>query len=179
MAESLVQRQRRLREIGRKHCNGCDTEKDLSEFYPRPSRPNGYVSRCKTCVLAVSKAYRESRPDYYRERNRAWREAHPKNSTAWARANRHRHLEQHQASRFRLVGQFVEDVDRRVLWESHGGICGICQEPVAFDEFQIDHIIPKGQGGLHSYANTQPSHAACNSIKSLREGAGRTWQHKE
>jgi 5-methylcytosine-specific restriction endonuclease McrA len=68
-------------------------------------------------------------------------------------------------------------VDRRILWERHEGRCGICQEPVPFEDFHIDHIKSIFEGGEHSYANTQPSHGDCNKRKALidrRAAAKRT-----
>lgn len=65
----------------------------------------------------------------------------------------------------RLNAQIVEHVNRRVLWEQHQGICGICQEPVTLKEMTIDHRKPLCLGGDHSYANTQPAHNACNLAK--------------
>jgi 5-methylcytosine-specific restriction endonuclease McrA len=67
--------------------------------------------------------------------------------------------------RKRLGARYVEDVDRRELYETYGGICAICEEPLKFREMTIDHIIPLSAGGEHSYANTQPTHGLCNHIK--------------
>lgn len=61
--------------------------------------------------------------------------------------------------------KYVEDVDRRELYETYGGICAICEEPLKFREMTIDHIQPLFRGGEHSYANTQPAHSLCNHLK--------------
>lgn len=67
----------------------------------------------------------------------------------------------------------VEVVDRQVVWERDGGICGICGHPADPESWQLDHIVPviprPGQPqGEHSYANTRVSHAACNARKGNR-----------
>ncbi len=75
----------------------------------------------------------------------------------------------------RKLNQFIEDVDRDVLYEMHGGMCGICKRFIDRDSleareyqeknrhfFQIDHVIPLAKGGMHGYINTQPAHPRCN-----------------
>jgi 5-methylcytosine-specific restriction endonuclease McrA len=48
------------------------------------------------------------------------------------------------------------------VFERDEGICGICGEPVAREEFDVDHVIPLALGGEHSYANVRLSHVPCN-----------------
>jgi 5-methylcytosine-specific restriction endonuclease McrA len=63
----------------------------------------------------------------------------------------------------RKRGATVETVYRRVVFERHRGVCGICLQPIdPAEQWHIDHVIPLSKGGAHSYANTQPSHPACN-----------------
>lgn len=61
--------------------------------------------------------------------------------------------------------QFVEPVDREVVYTMHGGCCGICKQFVAADDFEVDHRVPLSRGGLHGYVNTQPAHPSCNRRK--------------
>ncbi len=61
--------------------------------------------------------------------------------------------------------QFVERVDRDVVYERHGGVCGICGCAVPSDEFEVDHRVPLSRGGLHGYDNCQPAHPRCNQSK--------------
>lgn len=61
--------------------------------------------------------------------------------------------------------QFVERVDRDIVYAMHGGGCGICRQYVPPDEFEIDHRVPLSRGGLHGYVNVQPSHPPCNRRK--------------
>jgi 5-methylcytosine-specific restriction endonuclease McrA len=58
--------------------------------------------------------------------------------------------------------QFIEDVDPRVVYQMHGGMCGICEEFVTEDDFHVDHRIPLAKGGMHGYVNVQPAHPSCN-----------------
>ena len=69
-----------------------------------------------------------------------------------------------------LLAAFVEPVDRNLVYDRHAGVCGICGRLVPRADFAIDHIVPLSKGGLHSYANTQPSHSLCNSRKGARIG---------
>lgn len=70
--------------------------------------------------------------------------------------------------RARLLGQFVEEVDRAVVLARYSGLCGICGDAVDPERFDVDHIIPLLVGGEHSYANTQPAHPSCNYRKPKR-----------
>jgi 5-methylcytosine-specific restriction endonuclease McrA len=67
--------------------------------------------------------------------------------------------------RARRLDAFVEHIDRKTLWDQHKGICGICRTPVTLQAMTIDHVVPLAKGGLHSYANCQPSHESCNLAK--------------
>jgi 5-methylcytosine-specific restriction endonuclease McrA len=67
--------------------------------------------------------------------------------------------------RARRLNAFVENVDRKTLYERDKGVCGICKGPVSYEQMTIDHIVPLARGGLHSYANTQPAHEECNLAK--------------
>ena len=65
--------------------------------------------------------------------------------------------------------QFIEPVDREVVYRMHGGRCGICTEFVSASEFEVDHVVPLSKGGQHGYVNVQPSHALCNQRKYNQE----------
>lgn len=69
--------------------------------------------------------------------------------------------------RARLRKAFVEVVSPQILFEQHGGICGICNQEIEGD-FHVDHVIPLAKGGEHSYANTQPAHPRCNRWKGTK-----------
>jgi 5-methylcytosine-specific restriction endonuclease McrA len=117
--------------------------------------------------LAASRASkRRTPPEIRTARWQSWAE---RNRERLAERDRRRKQEERQkfrdyeaARRARRRDQFVEHVDSAVLYERDNGICGICNEPVDKNDFQIDHVIPLCQGGEHSYANTQVAHAICN-----------------
>lgn len=92
---------------------------------------------------------------------------------AYAKAHPDKRLVFRHRRRARLLGRFVEDVDRRELLLRHRGICGWCDQPVDPANFHVDHIVALVLGGEHSYANTQPTHPECNIAKrvALKERA--------
>lgn len=71
----------------------------------------------------------------------------------------------YQIRRKRLLEGFVERIDRQRVFETSGGVCGICHDPLTFDDMAVDHIIPLARGGAHSYANVQATHRLCNAKK--------------
>jgi 5-methylcytosine-specific restriction endonuclease McrA len=65
---------------------------------------------------------------------------------------------------------FVESVNRMVVFERDGWICHWCGKPVdpalsgrASMGPTIDHLVPLTEGGEHSYANVALAHHCCNS----------------
>lgn len=114
--------------------------------------------------------------EWYRLYRRRWRAGHSERNRELIKQSNERYAAAHpdkvldvQARRrARKHTATVEDVDRLVVWETHGGICGICHKPVPRDNFHLDHIIPLAKGGEHSYANTQPAHPPCNLSKGSR-----------
>jgi 5-methylcytosine-specific restriction endonuclease McrA len=70
--------------------------------------------------------------------------------------------------RARRYGVPWDMVDLRKVYAHHKGVCGICYQPVSFDEFAIDHIKPLSRGGPHVFENLQPAHKSCNSRKGSR-----------
>lgn len=54
---------------------------------------------------------------------------------------------------------------RKRIWERGGGLCYLCGDPVTFDEFTIDHVIPLSKGGSNLDSNKRPAHYACNQAK--------------
>jgi hypothetical protein len=51
---------------------------------------------------------------------------------------------------------------KRSLWEAYGQACGICNDPVTLEEFQVDHIVQRCQGGGNEWTNLRPAHKPCN-----------------
>lgn len=54
---------------------------------------------------------------------------------------------------------------REKVYKRGDGICYICDKPVSFEEFTIDHVIPKSKGGPDKLHNMMPTHAKCNNAK--------------
>ena len=103
-------------------------------------------------VRRWQRASYDKKPEYYAAMWDAWRLANPD------RVNYY-----HAKRRGATSGVLVH---RELVWESQGGICGICLEPADPNDWHLDHRIPLSRGGEHSYANTQVSHPRCN----LRKG---------
>lgn len=56
-------------------------------------------------------------------------------------------------------------IDRQKIWEKYGGRCAYCGKEIALKDMQIDHIIPKRNGGEDSIDNLNPSCRLCNHYK--------------
>ena len=53
-----------------KHCNRCDSDKDISMFYRDKSQKHGIRSCCKKCDDATTERWREKNKDKYLTRQR-------------------------------------------------------------------------------------------------------------
>lgn len=63
----------------------------------------------------------------------------------------------------------------RTRWRAVAPACAICGGAINFELkwpdpqcFVVDHIVPIAKGGAHTFGNTQPAHAQCNSKKRAR-----------
>jgi len=92
---------------------------------------------------------------------KAWRQRNPERVYAQA-------VEGKLRRRARLSHVVVEHVERRVVFERDGWICGICRRPVDKAAASIDHIVPIARGGAHTYENCQTAHLTCNISKGAR-----------
>jgi 5-methylcytosine-specific restriction endonuclease McrA len=54
-------------------------------------------------------------------------------------------------------------IDRQMIFERDGWICGICREVVNPEDATLDHIVPVAFGGGHTAANLRLAHGICNS----------------
>jgi 5-methylcytosine-specific restriction endonuclease McrA len=52
------------------------------------------------------------------------------------------------------------------MYERDGGVCQLCGHPVCSSEFQLDHIIPKCDGGEFTWSNLRLAHKRCNASRS-------------
>lgn len=56
--------------------------------------------------------------------------------------------------------------ERLKLFESHGGRCVICKQPIRSGEKWIDeHVTPLGLGGSNDMSNRGPAHIKCAEAK--------------
>ena len=60
---------------------------------------------------------------------------------------------------------FTQD-QRAVIYRRGKGVCAICHQPVAEDNFEADHIKPWSKGGRTVIANGQVLCTPCNRAKS-------------
>lgn len=144
----------RLREAGLKRCSRCKGIKlrDGGFYF----RATGQIeSTCKKCNRAITIARQQADPEKERARHKAWRDANTEKYLTWGRRNA-------STRRARVRGAFVEQVDPQVVFERDEGVCGFCGESVARDAFDVDHIVPLADGGLHSYDNARVAHPRCN-----------------
>lgn len=111
---------------------------------------------------ASIRAWQRAQPTGYNaETVRRWRKNNPEKTRAIARVKEKRR-------RARKLGQFVENVDHRVVLERSAALCGICGDPVDPADFHVDHIIPLSRGGEDSYANCHAAHPECNVAKGAK-----------
>lgn len=153
-------------------CQDCGTA-GLDGAY---NRGGSRTLRCDPCRsrIAVLRAteWKRANPekivaithDRYRRKRQQMKAA----AERWRVNNPDKVRDIREARRARERGAFVEHVDRVVVWDAYEGCCGICRNPVGLDEMELDHIVPLSRGGLHQYANCQPSHMVCNRRKHNR-----------
>jgi len=78
--------------------------------------------------------------------------------------------------RYEMVRRNTTQQDRhRARHRATRSACAICGEAIDYTlqwpdprSFVVDHIIPIAKGGAHTFDNTQPAHADCNSKKRAR-----------
>lgn len=51
---------------------------------------------------------------------------------------------------------------RQALWDAHGGVCGVCREPISVETFDVDHVLQRCLGGTDEWDNLRPVHRSCN-----------------
>lgn len=156
-------------------CKACNITKvaawQRAHATPSPPKPSAeerrahhktvaaeYRRRNAERIRAYNHAYRQRTKDHILQYNVAYR---AKNRPKW------RAYSADQQQLRRGVGDFIS---RFAVYDTHNGICGICDLPVSRDAFQVDHIVPIKRGGKHIVANLQPAHARCNRMKHDRIG---------
>ena len=175
-----------------KRCPACGETKRAGDFYIRQNEPCRLSGRCKQCSRRQAKTWAAANPEarrvitgryvktpatkakqaaVMRARYAAGLRSVPPEKAReikarWQREHPEQHRQRQSRRRARRRGAFVEDVHPQVVFESHGGCCGVCGELIEGD-YHIDHVIPLARGGEHSYANSQPAHPLCNIKKGV------------
>jgi 5-methylcytosine-specific restriction endonuclease McrA len=54
---------------------------------------------------------------------------------------------------------------RLKVYNKYGGRCAYCGREIELKDMQVDHIVPKRQGGTDDIANYNPSCRRCNHYK--------------
>lgn len=54
---------------------------------------------------------------------------------------------------------------RRQVYDKCGGSCAYCGRKIEIRDMQVDHIVPKRQGGNDFFGNLNPSCRRCNHYK--------------
>lgn len=66
--------------------------------------------------------------------------------------------------RAKQAGVFVDNIDRKILYDLYEGYCYLCWNHTNGD-WHLEHIIPISRGGLHSWENVAVSCRSCNQEK--------------
>jgi hypothetical protein len=133
-----------------KVCAGCNMGKTPEEFYACRRNANGLMARCKVCVNALGKAYREKNKKSERERRFKWRTANPE-----------KHAE--HGERARVKRMYGLTLEAYLEWfERAGHACAICgSTPKTSKHLHLDHCHATGRirGVLCRGCNTALGHA--------------------
>lgn len=58
---------------------------------------------------------------------------------------------------------------RALVWRMYGGRCWLCgAEITAVQPWDVDHVLPRSQGGSDELRNLRPAHASCNRSRGAR-----------
>jgi 5-methylcytosine-specific restriction endonuclease McrA len=71
----------------------------------------------------------------------------------------------------RRRGAGVKPLPRRlivILWQRQAGRCCICQRPMIWGEFEVEHKVPIARGGKHELPNLGLAHGICNRAKGAK-----------
>lgn len=60
-----------------KHCNKCNQDKELSEFYKNKKSKDLHTAYCKKCSIAITKKWQQYNSHKMRTANKKWRAANP------------------------------------------------------------------------------------------------------
>ncbi|MGA1037873.1 MAG: HNH endonuclease [Ilumatobacteraceae bacterium] len=170
-----------------KTCTQCGETKPLTDYYADKTNRDRRKCKCKTCIRANTRAWREVNPERSRAQSRAryandrerqranaraWRKANPEriraNSRAWKEANRERSRTQRRATQHRRRARKAAAVPQR--WQIHDILlfccywCGANLRAYGATT-HIDHVMPISLGGPADPTNEVKTCATCNLSK--------------
>lgn len=125
-----------------RECRDCRETLPLERFGKDAARADGLNVRCRDCVAARSRRYREANPEKARAASKRWRAENPERVRELASNYRARNAERlTQRRRAHAVGRHgltLEQFDS--LLERQGGVCAICQTvPGDSVPWAVDH----------------------------------------
>ena len=84
----------------------------------------------------------------------------------------------HDCNKYYLTKQNqIMKIDRQKVYDKYNGHCAYCGKAITIKDMQVDHILPKRNGGTDDIDNLNPSCRLCNhykranSIESFRDFA--------
>ena len=136
-----------------KRCSVCHEEKLLEDFYKQSSGKYGVASRCKVCLLASNKRWRDNNKEKSSKLTREWQIRNKEKCLAATREWRKRNLSYDAA---RVATYRARKNKQMPKWADENKIKEIYL--ACPDGYHVDHIIPlKGikASGLHVETNLQ------------------------
>jgi 5-methylcytosine-specific restriction endonuclease McrA len=109
---------------------------------------------------AEQRAYFASDPEKWRAYHRAYKRAR-------YAANPNEFLERValRRARYKEATADAERVSRQNVYDRDEGRCYLCDKPVAYKAFHLEHIVPLAKGGAHVMANVATACGPCNRRK--------------
>ena len=127
-----------------------------------------YRSKNREKVRAKNKAYAAKRraidPEYAEAARQRIRDLA---GSAQLAEIRRRSYVKHAEER-RLQSKERRRIRREQIWERDGRCCYLCQQPVSWEDLEIDHITPVSRGGSSNDENLASTHRRCNRTKAAR-----------
>lgn len=121
-----------------KTCRRCQLSKPVTEFNRKQASPDGYETRCRSCVSEVRSERYHANPELHRERNRAYRNADPerrrratKRTAQWRADNPGRRVDLTRDALDWYVYHLTPEES-----EALGRVCRLCGST---DRLVIDH----------------------------------------
>jgi 5-methylcytosine-specific restriction endonuclease McrA len=98
--------------------------------------------------------------------NRIGLEHHFENQKLFSDAQRDMAIGSPHLAFFVVGRKSFSAADRMVIYDRERGHCFHCGQPISFDAFHVDHLVPVAAGGSDEMDNLAASCAPCNLAKS-------------